>query len=384
MRSERVGIWYVPAKGSDDFALLIKAPTSNIKALIAGCPLNLSFGRRNNYLIAAARIYDIPGLPTNIFQVQRDTEEQAALLNILKSRRFPIFLFNEMDICHAWTNANISNFDAVKLIDFICPIASLYAGPFTDNASHALDCFYFTIDDTQAIHGATTLEVLEVAPVLETWRTIEINFVGLRGSQSVLIDNNDEGEVLERLIWASLISSFSPNLYKSPQVKIGKKWRQLTDVLAFYDLGVFLFESKDLSVFLSGYERSQDRRTKGVQKQIKKAIDQLIGASKALKRGEMIADDAGAAINVDRLKPFHCMVLVTELMFDGDWTDIQERLIAATKETNDFFHLLDVDELVTLLKCSSGKAEIFDYNLMERWKAFIERKSVHIRVRPKL
>ena len=51
-------------------------------------------------------------------------------------------------------------------------------------------------------------------------------------------------------------------------------------------------------------------------------------------------------------------------------------------KTHGFFHLLDLRELITLLKGSSGKAELLDYNLMERCKLFAEHRSVHIRSRP--
>ena len=144
------------------------------------------------------------------------------------------------------------------------------------------------------------------------------SFIGFRGYHTITIDDHNEGEMFERAVWASLESVFPLTLYKSPQVKIGDKTRELTDVLAFHEYGSFLIEAKNLSVLQSGFERDQGRRTKGVQKQIKKAIAQLIGASKAVACGERIFDVNGEELKVVRDKPAHCIVLITELMHWGD------------------------------------------------------------------
>ena len=105
-----------------------------------------------------------------------------------------------------------------------------------------------------------------------------------------------------------------------------------------------------MSIFQSGFLREQERRTKGAQKQTQKAITQLVGASKAAKRGDPITDRDGRPLSMNLEQPFHCIVLLTELMHDGDWTNIEEQLRQAMIETGDFFHILDLQELITLLK----------------------------------
>jgi hypothetical protein len=51
----------------------------------------------------------------------------------------------------------------------------------------------------------------------------------------------------------------------------------------------------------------------------------------------------------------------------------------AARQANAFLHLLDLREFISLLKGSSGKAELLDYNLMMRWKLFMEKESIFIR-----
>ena len=80
-----------------------------------------------------------------------------------------------------------------------------------------------------------------------------------------------------------------------------------------------------------------------------------------------------------RTIPPHCIVLITELMTSGNWDSITKQLLDAIEETGALFHLLDLREFITLLKQSSGKPELIDYNLVERCKFFCQKQSVFIR-----
>ena len=43
------------------------------------------------------------------------------------------------------------------------------------------------------------------------------------------------------------------------------------------------------------------------------------------------------------------------------------------------FNVMDLGEFIELLKASSGRPEIIDYNLMQRFKWGMESKSIHIK-----
>ena len=380
MRSEVASIWFVPTVGNGDVALLLKSTSASLKALIAGCPMSLVFGVQNNFLCAGARIYDIPNHPQFVCGVERHEEDIPALSRILERRSFPLFLFNELDVCVAWSNVILAEADIQKIKATLSGY-SFYVGPFNSAASHALDCFCYSTDRTKEANGATIIEFTEVPVSFEEWHANHISFISVNDSQTVAIDDQNEGAVLERAAWASLESVFPLTLHMSPQIKVGEKVRELTDVMASHEYGSFLIEAKDLSIFQSGFLREQERRTKGAQKQTQKAITQLVGASKAAKRGDPITDRDGRPLSMNLEQPFHCIVLLTELMHDGDWTNIEEQLRQAMIETGDFFHILDLQELITLLKFSKGDPKLFDYNLMERCKHFAQSRTVYMRSR---
>ena len=101
MRAEAASIWYVPANNVQETAFLVKAPTPTLKALIMGCQIQLLFGKKDNYLCTGVRIQDMPDTPLFLSGAQIVFEEHEALFHSMKQKSFPIFLFNEMDMCMA-------------------------------------------------------------------------------------------------------------------------------------------------------------------------------------------------------------------------------------------------------------------------------------------
>lgn len=382
MSSEAASIWYVPANDGAETAILIKAPTPSIKALIAGCSIKLIFGKSCSNLCTGAIIADVPDAPLIISGIQRNLEEHLALLRILQECASPIFLFNEMDVCVAWANATLPKIDATKVFTFIGNVSELYTGSFTEETSHALDCFCFSFNQVASYPNASIIPTEELKLSVDSWNVITSYFYGENSFEPFTINNPEEGKSFEGSIWSALSSVFPNSLFKNAKILNGEKPREFTDVFAFYSYGSFLIEAKDLSVFSAGFQRKQSRRISGIQKQVKKAIGQLIGACKDFCDGKKIFSADGIEISVDRSQPPQCIVLITELPPVGEWEEIVDLLCNAMKETGAFFHLLDFQELLMLLKGSSGDSALFDYNLMQRLKLFWETKSVFIRSQP--
>ncbi len=382
IRSEEGGAWFVPANGGKETAVLIKAPTSTLKALLAGAPLSFVFAVQDKYLCSGVRVYDVPEAPLLLCSVQRHEEEHSALRQIASACNSPIFLFNEVDTCVAWSDSNITSEDSAVLCDFLAADQEFYAGDFTTEASRFLDEFCALTDQQKRITGTARFRAQETTVAHGPWTSNTVWFAGIQDSQRIILGDIDEGGVLESAVWASLESAFPYSLHRSPQVTVGKKQRELVDVAAFYEYGSFFIEAKDLSILAAGIYRTRERRLSGIQKQTKKAIEQLTGASKAAKRGEKVTDRHGHPISLVLDQPIHCIVLLSDLMHEGDWRLIEESLRTAMDETRDFFHLLDLREFVTLLKCSRGDARLLDYNLMKRCERFVATGSVHIRSRP--
>ncbi len=379
MCAEAASLWFVPANDGAEVSLLIKVPTPTLKALTVGCPMRLLFGKKDTYLCVGAEIEDMPDTPILLSGAQIVDEEQEALIRAMKQKIFPIFLFNEMNICLASSSVEIAEEDSLAVLKLLGDKDSLYCGDFNADVSLAIDCFDSSVDKTKTYPNSREIPVVEITPKVAAWKAMNVFFVNNSSYYGINISSEEEGETFENTIWGSLESVFPTTLYKSPQMRHGDKMREFTDVFAYHEYGSFLIEAKDLSVIKAGYCKDQQKRLAGIQKQAKKAIKQLVGAVKAFRRGDGLYDTYGNEILVDRNIPPHAIILITELMTCGDWDGISNQLLDAMRETGALFHLLDLREFITLLRQSSGDPKLIDYNLIERCKFFCEKKSVFIR-----
>lgn len=355
-------------------ALLIKAPTSQVKAIINGCQVSIVLRLIGSELYVVARIFDIPENPIIITKMQRVLEEHQTLIKFLSVGKIPFFLFNEMDYSVASNEASVDRTLSAVAAEMLSNCGQLYVGDKLKQHDQVLD----ELERTNIFDQECDIELM-----LETseWSAVKATFVGLNDSHDIKVNSRDEGELLERMVWASLESIFPYTLHKSPQVQIGKKRRELTDVLASYERGSFLFEAKALSEYSSSANRSLERRISSTQQHIDKALVQLVGAGKAIDRGDELFDSHGNVLEIERTNPPHGIVLISELIEIGNWDSTVESLSNALASSRMFIHILDMRELITLLKICRGSRELLDFNLIERCKKFVECRSIFIRSR---
>jgi len=133
---------------------------------------------------------------------------------------------------------------------------------------------------------------------------------GINQVQQYNIAQSDEGLGQEVSAWHALESIFPFGIYRSLQVEEPGNNRELTDIFCHYELGTFLIESKALGVYGSIAERTMERKVRMVHKHIRKALSQLHGALRSIKKGFKIKTPQGQLIEFDRRTPPHCIILV--------------------------------------------------------------------------
>jgi hypothetical protein len=195
--------------------------------------------------------------------------------------------------------------------------------------------------------------------------------------------NGDEGSQQENLaVW--LTDSLSiRGATLSPQIHELSGIRELTDVLFSYSGGTFLIESKTLSVLERSELPNRAKLKKNVLKNISKALSQLPGACRNIKRGLKITNQNGEEIQVERTLPIHCVVLVPDLSLldesDGLGGEFLNKFLA---ENDAYLHLLDPAALLRSVQhahiladnSESGMPLImtFDTALMIHWNEAVK------------
>jgi hypothetical protein len=376
--AEDASIWYI----SDDYGSMIavKLPSNVLKSVINGCPVDFLFGKdfrgENIYFHTGIRIHDDPVHFISIIGTHRFHEEHEALGLIMKQPEIQIVLYNEFSVCVASGIVNISLSDRNKVVKFQGAPTELYSGDFDAVAISSLDCFDFSLDNKRPFKDVYEIELLLVKGTFSQWKFVDVHFVGLNEANLVSVNDSDEGGSFEKQIWASLENIFHFDLYKNSTIGSGKKKREFIDILAFHKLGIILIESKALSVIAVDRNKSMAKKVSSLQKHINKGIGQLIGAKKGIEKGVEIRDINNRVITFNRNIIPHCIVLVSELLPFGDWSEIQEEMERAIREENIYLNVMDFKELITLLKACKGSKEYFDCLLMERTGWFVKTKNI--------
>ncbi|WP_294962706.1 hypothetical protein [uncultured Flavobacterium sp.] len=272
-------------------------------------------------------------------------------------------------------NIEINSLDKNKSIQLLSEKKDFYSGSFDKNIDLILDDF----------QGMIEQNVLNV-DILMDCKITNMNIINntIIGSNEVnkLLLNDNEGVGFENQIWAVFDDIFKPNLYKNPRIQESNKQRELTDILSFYKLGIFLIEVKAMGVFSVEENITEQRKVANLKKQISKGIKQLIGARRALEKQSKIIDNKNNEIVFDKNIFPHCLVIVSELLQFGDWEEIEMLMLKAMLENNLCLNVLDLVELMKYIKISNGKKEMFDYYMLERRDRFIENGAdIHIRAK---
>lgn len=291
MLHEAARIWFVPAVGTDTHAILLKAPTNVLKAVMIGCRVKLSFAIDKSanppVLVSCVQIYDDQNAPVMVLSPHINQIEHTALPVILNRKSTPLFLYDELSRNIAWAESSWSK-NVDKVYQLISSCQSFYAGVSTNFVQSALNNLQISLDPAIIIPSATHIGFEQIELVSQSFNAIDIYGYSINDQGHMFNAlSKDEGGGFEQSTWQLLESLFCHQLYKSPQtINNAGQERELTDIFGFNDKGIFLFETKVSSVLNTSPERSTERRAKNIESQINKALGQVCGAIRVIRNNQ--------------------------------------------------------------------------------------------------
>jgi hypothetical protein len=292
-----------------------------------------------------------------------------------------IQFYNELSACQAFGTLI---FKEKARHDVLCLLGNprnIYIGTFDDTVNLSLNRFQLNVGidcDFENVGPVDELETLIVEGYISKINTMKNCFYSDGINVDLLIDDIDEGNTLEDEVLITMASLFGKNIYKGARIPHKNTTRELTDILAFSEFGIFLVEAKALGVVNQESERSMERKVQGLQKQVIKAIKQLVGASKKIAENSTIYNQYGIEIHFNKKLVPHGIILVSELLQFGDWTEIVRALQKAINENNIMINLFDMKEFIRFIRYSNGDRHQFDFFLMQRFYNFIECQSIFL------
>ena len=366
--------------------LIVKASSLMIKFLITNVHLRLIFFRLlpDNILLYAIEVHDTPGDPAIIWSVAETPDEIEAIYKLFQGEYLALELFNKA--C-----ANVASSEPKFVLikspppGFLENIALVTGG--SQSLRPRVEAFFRSLESP----SSACADIVLVADNNElTWKQMAINlYTNSHEISEFRIVDGREGDQQEHLaVWLSDNLSTS-GAYKGPIVHEESKPRDLTDVLLAYSNGVFLFESKAVSIFDKVRGTNRDKLKKLSKKGIKKAINQLPGACKNIVNGLRITTSSGCDIALPRDIPIHCVVLISDIELIADDKAFGGSAIREfAKLTGHMLHIVDPDALMGLVINAIGLSRssqtisqimAFDAILAKRWECSLDLDTAFFR-----
>lgn len=337
------------AEGSDGFepTLLVKGSTLLLKYVVLGARLRLHLARIDDRLLYAVTVMDDESKPAMLWSIVERAAEIKAFERVIAGQSFHVFLFNELALNVAWSAVR-----TVLPLGVQKWLSTTALGPFDYvTTREKVDDLLETVFRGTAPDGELiTVDLVVTVP----WQPVLNHLITSHGSASpVDLFNRDEGGQQEQLaLW--LTDSLHPlGVHHSPQIPKGSGHRELTDVLLSHQDGTFLIESKALTVFNRETLPDRNKLAKDVSQHVDKAIRQLRGGIRLLKKDVAVSSRSGALLQVERSQPVHAIILIPELALIEDPARYGLDFIAEFVEaTGGFLHLLDVAELLRVVQAA--------------------------------
>lgn len=390
---ELVRIYLAKSASGVEPTLCVKSNSLALKYIIKRKSFRLILARLGipSRLLYAIEIPDDESNPGMIWSFAESDAELEAAKRIAQRETCHIVLFNEaaVNVCGARVGLGFQTDAANALLTGLAPSIEVASQNWTDAAVNLLDRRY---------QGLTKKdELIEAAPVTDyEWREIASLYETNRLALSTLsIISGNEGDQQEHLgLW--LVDSLSPaGAVKSPQVEENTNTRELSDILLNYSGGCFLIESKTLSILDRGRLPDRSKLKKNVEKSARKAISQLGGGCRNVKRGSKVLDLNDKEVQITRNQPIHCIVLIPDLQLLNDSAELNPEKLRQFARDSDgcFLHVLDPGELLAtiqnaLLLSKSGQRTTpmmaFDFVLIERYQRATAAQTLNLRFRVRL
>jgi len=389
MMHEPNGFWPVPINGGDEFAFLLKAPMSVIKAAFRSCPISLSVSitatQFGSVISTVCSVADDPAAPFTISEFHRYAEEVRALEQVLLRRRAIFVFFDELSRPVLRAQCELDSTASDRARGILCGSEPKYFGKHDQVLEDVLDAVQGLVDPLLAVDSKYSPRMITVPMTLSGFQTAHIAAIGEQEVRQFRLEDVDEGYVLEHAAWHLMEHLFGRSIFHSPRVTDDSENRELTDIFAFCDNGLCFVEAKTAAILSTRLDRSTERRASSVRKQITKGLSQLTGAMRSVDRNLPLTRCDGEPIRLppDARFPRHGIIMVSELLPSVDWSAVWQQLEDASSSTNSMFHVLDPAELSLLVSVSRNEPNQFLLQLTSRFLTVREHKSAFVRTRIK-
>ena len=371
------------ANSASPLVLFAKLPSDVLKAIHLGAPLSF-FGSLVpadgvTIPLIGIQIEDVAGDSFVPFQPVVDSQQVDLWCEATRSSSLTVSFVNELVIPVMEGNLAVNPAQGEELSALLgaWKVPSVVASETT--LERALDSFEKHL---KASSGPKFSNQLTVALAPIRFESKEVLRLSLGTSGDFDLDYANEGANLEQTIHELLASKYPSHTFRNPEVQLDTKKRELTDLLLLSKTEMFLFESKVMAVLERGLDVTAEKRAKRTMKHFQKAIGQLVGAVRQVRKNAPLFTQDGTPLTVhhsEQLK-IHALVVVSSANLGLDFRQIAAELTNANSQASAFYHFLDLSELQQHIAFTDDTAQLSLY-LQRRFEVATGSQNAAIRTR---
>ena len=342
------GVW---AELVDDgsIELAIKLTADLAKAVLKGSSVTLLVAvvrlAKSNVRIVGIRVEDDKSDPIYPHGPQEELREQENFEKLLKSERTFVTFFDELvrPVMAGRVRWNMQHAEIVSR--YLKDTLPHYRGNHRPLLLEAMD---------SAENGLSKWHLNDGSAESQLWKAIPLQFQDLRpievGSHEAgtfTLDDPDEGGGLEKSVFLLLEANYPGTTHLNPQVDDGPKRREFCDVLVVGENEMIIIQSKVMAMLERNPNQTKERRVTNVHSNFQKAVSQLNGSVRKLRKDQTIYTNEGVTIPIgpNAKEAIHGIVLLSSTNLSLPWPNISQELIAAGRKAQAEFHVLEFGEL---------------------------------------
>lgn len=380
IRSEKIGV-FCESNKNDNRALIAKLPSSTIKSISLGAKIEFYIAinqKDTHYLALCMKIFDSDSSPLFAILPQRWKSPNNRFNSSFLDVDLDFVMFDETDAPVQEGKVNIKTSFRTKRIKFILDNYKLISANDFNEVNLFMDSVCASLGLNYEEHSECSIQIFKCSTEVKNIKAILAIHANEQGITHYHIGNDIDGSRQERQIYQSLCLMRNSKTTLSPLVTIGKKERELTDILTTTANSVIAFESKSLEVNEYTISKSHERSASNIVKHSKKAINQLEGAYKTISRGDRVYDANNKALLLGGSYKFYGVVLIDEFRFSNEWDDVIKSLKNSSMALGICLNVISLSEMIYVLKLCNSDIDLFVDLLEKRHQACIVNGSIDI------
>lgn len=382
--SEQIGV-FCESNSYGHKAIIAKIPTSTIKSLALGAKVEFylyTMLKAPHYLAMGMKIIDNISSPLYAIITQRWQSSSNIFNSSFLDCELDFVVYDETDALIQQNKMIIkTNFKnkrvhyVLKNTKFNVPNDSESSEYFIDNICSDLGFDFKSHPDFPIVGFKFPVTITQVNTIL----TIHANE---QGSTHYDVVKDIDGTRQERQIYQALCLMDNSETTISPLVTIGLKERELTDILTVtQNKKLIAVESKCLQYDNSSFDKTAARTASNIIGHCKKAIGQLEGVHKTIKRGERIYNSDGTTLLGGGSYSFYGIVIIDEFRASEDWDAIIKLMKICSDKHDICINVINISEMIYTMKLCMSNTDLFVQSLEDRYKACISNNNINVRFR---